>query len=99
MELIFRNALKSGSTYLREEDWGFYMPATYRRCPGVVGKALVLQNWPNLPMSAITASARTLLEAGDCNAVVLEIVNNEYCVQELEALGWTNYYSILTLKL
>lgn len=99
MEIIFRNALKSGSTYLREEEWGFYMPATYRRCPGVAGKALVLQNWPEHPMSAINASARTLLEAGDCNAVVLEIVNDETCVQELEALGWTNYYSILTLTL
>ena len=87
------------STYTRFDDWVFYMPEAYKRRPGVNGKALVLQNWPTKDMNALTAAARAVMEAGNCNAVVLEVVMDETVVQELVALGWTDYYSILCLTL
>jgi hypothetical protein len=99
MEIVFRKALAMNSTYIRLDDWAFYMPEAYKRRPGVNGKALVLQNWPTKDMRALTAAARALLEAGDCNAVVLEVVMDDTAVQELLALGWTDYYSILSLTL
>ena len=99
MEIVFRKALAMNSTYIRLDDWAFYLPPAYKRRPGVNGKALVLQNWPTKDMHALTAAARAVMEAGDCNAVVLEVVMDETVVEELLALGWTDYYSILSLTL
>ena len=99
METLFRAALQSERVYFRDEGWNYYMPSKYSRRPGIKGRALVLQGWPTDDMVAITSAARTLLEAGDCNAVVLEIVMDEKVLAELNSLGWTNYYSILALTL
>ena len=99
MEIIFRKALALPDTYARFDDWAFYLPPTYKRRPGIPGKALVLQNWPTTDMATLTAAARTVLEAGDCNAVVLEVVMDETALEELKTLGWTDYYSILGLTL
>ena len=99
MEIIFRKALALPDTYVRLDDWAFYLPPTYKRRPGIPGKALVLQNWPTTDMGALTAAARAVLEAGDCNAVVLEVVMDATALEELKALGWSDYYSILGLTL
>jgi len=99
METLFRKALAMPDTYARLDDWAFYLPPTYKRRPGIPGKALVLQNWATTDMGALTAAARTVLEAGDCNAVVMEGVLDESELEELKALGWTDYYSILGLTL
>jgi len=75
MDPIFRDALKT----FHRRGWDLEL----------VDKRLIVRNWPTRDMRKVTTIALLLLQANECEEVVLENVLDLDCMQDLIELGWT----------
>jgi hypothetical protein len=85
MDPVFRNALQ---TYARR-GWAFEFD----------DRRLVVRQWPTRDMRAVTAAALLLLQANECDEIVLVNVFDIDCMEELIELGWTQSCSQFCLHL
>ena len=84
MDPVFRGALQS---YARR-GWTFELE----------NKRLIVRNWPTRDMRALTATALLLLQANECDEVVLINVLDTESIEDLTELGWSQTLSQFCLR-
>jgi len=85
MDPVFKKALQS---YTRR-GWTFEFD----------DRRLFVRNWPTRDMRAVTAAALLLLQANECDEIVLVNVLDVESIEDLIELGWTQSFSQFSLRL
>jgi len=61
-------------------------------------RRLTVRKWPTRDMRAVTAAALLLLQANECDEVVLDNVIDIDSVEHLIELGWSQSFSQFCLR-